>query len=253
MPEACLSHVNFKHFTTAVLCLLPAGVLYACGETTTGPSPLDRVVVEPLLARTTAPGDSVRFEAFAVFADGTREPVEPAWSTSRPDVVRIDEDGWATGLANGAAVIEASHEGTVGNASFLVDPDTMPPELGDVFAADSRVSVSFGPVTVPITAEFRDEGSGVRSVVALFDGPLGTGITGLVTLSLASEEVTSDGVFVSVFEGSLGIPGTIGVGTWTLEALRADDRSGNTRQWGDGELEQLGLRVQIIATTGGGG
>lgn len=233
-----------------ILVLLP--VSYACGDGTSGPVTLDRVDVEPRAARTTAPGDSIRFEAFAVLTDGSRERVEPTWSSNEPDVVEIGPDGWATGLTTGAAVVVAAHEGELGVASFVIDPDTVAPVLLDAFADQTGVDLDQGSVTVVITAELRDEGSGTGSVLAIFDGPQGTGISNLVTFSLVSETVDADDGVLGVFEGFLTIPASTGAGTWTLAALRADDRSGNSRSWGPEELENLGLAVEIIARSGTG-
>lgn len=232
-----------------ILVLLPLS--HACGNGGSGPATLDRIDVEPRSARTTTPGDSIRFEAFAVLTDGTREAVDPVWSSSRPEVVEIDGDGWATGLTTGAAVVEATYEGRVGAASFVIDPDTVPPTLLAAFADETRVDLSRGSVTVTITAELRDERSGVGSVLGVFDGPLGAGVTSLVTFSLVSEADDGDDGVVAVFEGFLTIPANTGAGTWTLAVLEAKDRSGNSRSWRTEELEELGLTVEIIASTSG--
>lgn len=224
----------------------------ACGEGTTTPPSLERIVVAPISARVLEPGDSVRFGAFGVFSDGSRLPVVASWSTSAPDVADVDSGGWAIARSTGATVIEAAFGSERGSASFVVHSDTVAPSLEGVFAARTRVSVGAGPVVVPVTARFRDDGSGVRSVIGLFDGPLGVGITGLITFSSDSVETTADGD-VSVHFGALGIPGLIGVGTWTLSALRADDVIGNSRRWGAEELARLGMTVEIVATTGDGG
>lgn len=173
--------MDIRHTRIIRLTLVLLPVYYACGDGMSGPATLDRVDVEPRAARTTAPGDSIRFEAFAVLTDGSRERVEPAWSSSEPDVVEIGPDGWATGLMTGAAVVLAAYEGELGIASFIIDPDTVPPVLLDAFADPSRVDLNEGSVTVVITVELRDEGSGTKSVLALFDGPQGTGISTLVT------------------------------------------------------------------------
>lgn len=223
----------------------------ACGDAQpTGPPSLQRLEVQPRLARVTAAGDSARFQAWAILSDGTRSEIRPTWVSSAPRIVTINEDGWAKALASGSAAIEARYEDERGVATMLINADTRPPDLLDVFAASSRVSLAAGPVTVPITAEFRDERSGVRSALAIFDGPLGAGITGLVTLSLKSEELAADSAVVSVYTGYLEIPGLVGAGTWTLEGLQAEDRARNTRRWGAEELEARGLTVEIGAATG---
>lgn len=236
--------------TPLILVLLP--VYYACGDGGSGPAILDDVDVEPRAVRTTAPGDSVRFQAFAVLSDGTRERIEPAWSSSEPDVVEIGPDGWATGLTTGAAVVAATYEGELGIASFVIDPDTVAPILFDVFADPTKVNLTRGSATVVITAELRDEGSGTKSVLAVFAGPQGTGLSTLVTFSRLSEDVEAEGAVFGIFEGFLTIPASTGAGTWTLAALQADDRSGNSRSWGATELENFGLTVEIIATSGTG-
>ena len=204
-----------------------------------------------MVARVSHAGDSAQFQAWAVFADGTRQAVRPTWISSAPEIVSIDEDGWARALAGGGGVaIEARYSGKRGPASMMINSDIAPPELLDVFAESSRVTISIAPVTVLITAEFRDEGSGIGSAFAIFDGPLGTGITGLVTLRQQSEAPTADGGIISVYTGALDIPGLIGAGTWTLDQLSAEDRAGNRRAWGAQELQARGLTVEIVATTG---
>jgi len=243
--------VRTQHHVAALATIFTALLGQGCGESSTAPDTDFPVSVQPMSARVSQVGDSIRFEAFAVSASGSRESVQPVWSSSNTEVVHIDSQGWATALELGAAVIQAEHQGEVGSAFLLVTTDVSPPMLRSVVAAQTRVSLSSGPITVPITAEFVDEGSGVGSALATFDGPLGGGITGLVTFSLASEEVTSDSAVVSTYEGSLNIPGTIGVGTWTLSELRADDRSGNSSRWGEADLDRLGSSVVIIASTGG--
>lgn len=234
-----------------ILVLLP--VSYACRDGASGPATPDRVDVEPRAVRTTAPGDSVKFEAFVVLTDGTRTTVEPVWSSSRPDVVEIGPDGWATGMTTGAAVVEAAYEGETGIASFVIDPDTVAPVLVAAFADETGVDLSRGSVTVVITVEFRDRGSGTGSVLGVFDSPQGAGISNLVTFSLVSEDVDAVGTVSGVFEGFLTIPAATGAGTWTLATLEADDRSGNSRSWGAEELEELGLTVEIIASSGNAG
>lgn len=237
---------------SALLVLLVLLGVQACDDarSPTGPPSLQRLEVQPLFARVSSAGDSARFQAWATFSDGTRVATRPTWISSAPEIVAIDEDGWATALALGSAAIEARYEDERGVATMLVNADTRPPDLLDVFAASSRVTLAAGPVTVPITAELRDEGSGVRSALAFFDGPLGAGITGLVTLSLESEEHLGDSAVVSVFTGSLEIPGLVGAGTWILEGLQAEDRAGNARRWGAEELAARGLTVEIVASTG---
>lgn len=222
----------------------------ACGDDTTGPTVHSGLAVDPLAARALHAGDSVSFRAFRVLDDGTLQPVEGSWDVLDTSVAEIDASGVATARGVGATVVEFRAGGEEASASFVVHPDTTPPTLEGVFASQTRVSVSFGPVVVPVTATVRDEGSGVRRVVGLFDGPLGAGITGLITFSPQGDASESG---AQVYSGSLDIPGFIGVGTWTLNAIRADDRMGNSRRWGDDALDAMGMKVEIVATTGDGG
>lgn len=158
--------------------------------------------------------------------------------------------GGRPGQTTGAAVVQAAYEGETGIASFVIDPDTVAPVLVDAFADETGVDLSRGSVTVLITVEFRDGGSGTGSVLGVFDSPQGAGISNLVTFSLVSEDVDAEGAVFGAFEGFLTIPAPTGAGTWTLATLDAEDRSGNSRSWGAGELAELGLTVEIIASSG---
>ncbi|MDX1645713.1 MAG: hypothetical protein R3304_01115 [Longimicrobiales bacterium] len=227
-------------------------LVVACEPSSTDPGGGDaRLEVEPRTAHLAEIGDSLHFRAFAVLDGGRRASVEPAWVSEPRTIADVRPDGWVTARGLGVAVIRAVHEADTASALLRVDPDTVPPTLRDVFARPGKVVLSLAPVRVELTAEFVDRGSGVESALAIFDGPLGAGITGLVVMELEREARLEDGLALAVYRGAFEIPGLTGVGIWTLDALKATDRSGNVRQWGADDLEAANLSVVVEATLGG--
>ena len=135
-------------------------------------------------------------------------------------------------------------------ATLRVNPDTLAPALETVFASPTRVVLRGAPVLVRVQAEFVDQGQ-VSQALAFFRGPLGAGVTGLVTMQLVEERAGPDDTLLSVWEGFLEIPGQVGAGTWALDGLTAEDRAGNVRRWGTDELKEQGFEVEVVATLGG--
>jgi len=207
------------------------------------------IAVEPTLNRVFNVGDSVQFLAFGVAANGDREPIEVEWTSAQPSVAVISAGGWARAVDLGATVITATHEEMTAVASLIVDPDQTAPQVRNALVDPPQVDVQISPALVRIEVDFEDTESGTVSGLAIFDGPLGSGsVTGLVVLVPQSESDKEPGL--STFEGFLEIPAMAGAGTWTLAALRADDRAGNIRQWSGQELQDLGFNVTVIARSG---
>ncbi|MEM7417545.1 MAG: hypothetical protein AAF389_18795 [Gemmatimonadota bacterium] len=233
-------------------------LVLGCGEPV-GPvdrGPVVRVDLEPTFGRLLEAGDTLTFRAFGVWEDGSREPLTAAWSVGDGSVASVDPSGTVTAVSAGLTSIAASVPGASGVATLLIDPDTVAPSLADIFPDRSRVNVFQRPGAIRIRAEFDDAESGARGALATFNGPLGAGITGIVGLDPLPADSASvpnqPGVTRRAFAGFLQIPANVGVGTWTLAAVRVDDRAGNVRQWGANELEALGLSVEIVAVVVGG-
>ena len=227
-----------------------AGVvlMVGCGSSTgPGDPELSGVEVTPTFGRVIVPGDSVAFAATGVFEDGSRGPVEVTWSSRDPLVAIVSASGWATAVGNGVTIVEASVGLVVGQAAILVDPDTIAPQLTNAFADSRLVSVFQRTATVRLEIHLEDSGSGLKSALAFFDAPQGAGATGLVTMRKV-EDPGAPPNGRTVFEGVLGIPANVGVGTWILSEVQGIDRAGNVGRWGTLDLDALGLSVEIIAS-----
>jgi hypothetical protein len=244
------------------LCLSTGAValVAACGSDPAGPGGevprLVSVTVAPAFGRLVSAGDSLLFAASALYDDGSMRDIAPSWSSSDPDVAAIDPDGWAVARATGFVSVEARFEGQSATGALLIDSDTIAPDLVDVFVDRPWVNIFQRPGVIRLRAEFDDAGSGAASALAVFDGPFGAGITGVVTLeALPPDSASLPGdmtVTRTAFAGFLQIPANAGVGLWTLAELRVDDRSRNTAQWGVEALEELGLVVEVQAVLTGG-
>lgn len=223
--------------------------LSACGDSGTGLGERELAFVEvtPPFGRVFTAGDSVAFTATGVFDDGSRGPVEVTWASQDPSIVTMSATGWATAVGDGVTVVEASAGLIVGRAGVLVDPDTIAPLLTNAFVDFSAVSVFQRTATIRLDVHLEDSGSGLKSALAFFTAPTGSGATGLVTL-LKVEDPGAPPSDLTVFQGVLAIPANTGVGTWTLSLIQADDKAGNVGRWGTLDLEALGLTVEIVAT-----
>jgi hypothetical protein len=232
----------------------------ACGDAGTSPEVVPgeivRIEVTPSFARLTQVGETVRFLAEGVRADGQREQISPVWSSRDTAILSIDSEGRATAHRLGVLHVDAATGALMAAVMLVIDPDVQGPELVDLFVDQTSVNVLRGPATVTLQAEFRDD-TGVRSALAFFEAPSGASVTGLVELQKIVRDTTGySGVGragASVFRGSLGIPGTVGGGTWTLTSVSAIDGIGNPGRWGVTDLEAIGLSVVVEAVLNGNG
>ncbi len=256
-------HLRRLRSVLASSCLV-VGV--GCGDGATDPGErntgLQSIHVRPALVRLLAPGDSARFQAEGHQADGSVGPVEVTWSTDDAAVVEVGSDGWVVARAVGGTAVRAGSGDVEGRGFVVVNPDTTAPALIDVGVEPRTVTVGRTAQVVRLRAEFEDRGTGARGSLALFDGPLGVGITSIVALEIRADSAlgSSSGDAAgpsspgrrTVFEGFLEIPANTGAGEWFLTELKVDDRVGNQRQWGRRELEELGFVVRVLAVTSGG-
>lgn len=232
----------------------------ACGSDVTGPgggtSRVVTMAITPGFGRLLSTGDSLRFTATARYEDGSTQPVAPAWTVSDPEIATIGSDGLVIARSDGFVGVGASLDGVSASAALLIDSDTIPPVLADVFVDRTWVNIFQRPGVIGLRAEFDDDGSGTVSSIAVFEGPLGAGITGVVTLTALPPDslaALGDSTFTrTVFAGFLQIPANVGVGLWTLTDLRVDDRARNSAQWGADALEDLGFVVEVQAVLTGG-
>ncbi len=228
-------------------------VLLACDGAGVQPAAdiVSFIEIRPVLGRMALPGDSVTFVATAITRNGRRESLAVAWSSGDTMIAVLGPHGTAIAVGAGTTTVKAVVDGVVGVATVRVDSDFQPPTLVVVFATPEGVNVLRSPAQVTVRAVFEDEGSGARVALALFDGPLGS-ISGLVQMRLVEEEAGPGNVFTTAFEGVLEIPALTGVGIWWLSELRVEDRAGNVAQWGERDLADLGIVVEIEAVASGG-
>lgn len=119
------------------------------------PTPVAAVTVTPPNA-TLIVGGIVRLAATATSASGailTGRPV--TWTSGAPSIVRVDPDGTVTALAGGTAIVFASVDGVLGQATILVNAVT----VASVAVTPSPSSVQVGR-TVDLTATARDAAGG---------------------------------------------------------------------------------------------
>jgi len=118
--------------------------------------------------------------------------------------------------------------------------DTTPPNL---------ISFSFSPRTVDIAnqnqevvlfARVEDDGAGVENVSVQWQDRLGANIDQFVVLRLVdgNEEAGN-------YEGSLIVPQSAVVGTWTVLFVRAEDQAGNTMNYPTDDLRDMGMMVEL--------
>ena len=196
-------------------------------------------------------GDSIQYAAVAVFDDGRREPVDAAWVTGDSTVATVGTDGWAIARSLGATTVEARVDGATGPGTFIANTDIVPPALVDAFVQPDRVNVFQRAGTVRFVVDFEDQ-SGTKSALAVFSGPQGAGISGLVAMTEVVDSTRAPDPSRTRFEGLLEIPGTVGAGTWRLSTLRADDDVGNVAQWGGQALIERGFDLVVVAVLTGG-
>ena len=76
---------------------------------TPGPKDIVAIKIEPELPEPLFAGDTIQFKAIATHFDGSSVDVttQVSWGSSDTDVVRINENGLATGWGEGSTVIVA--------------------------------------------------------------------------------------------------------------------------------------------------
>lgn len=132
-----------------------------------------RLVIEPPLA-SLGERQSLRFQAFAVAADGTRTPVQPAWSLSGPGSIAADgtfTPGAGGTFAHPRMTISASRDGLRASAFAAVEEARRIGAITLTPAGPLRLGVG-GTVAVAAAAvdQFKAH---IRDVPALSaDGPL---------------------------------------------------------------------------------
>jgi hypothetical protein len=229
----------------------------SCDGTVTGPEGETAVVsieVTPAFGRLLFAGDSIRYAATAHLADGSARSVSPDWTSTDAAVATIAADGWAFAHSDGVVVLNATLDSIVASAVLLINSDTEAPTLETVFVDRTLVNIFQRAGVIELRAEFIDRDSGVSRALAVFDGPFGASITGVVDLSPLPADSTdgatqTDGA--RVFTGLLQIPANAGVGLWTLSTLSADDRARNSARWSARELADLGFEVTVQAVLSG--
>lgn len=163
-----------------------AAVLQGCGDSTSPPKPV-RLVVSPAQVELQALGETQLFSARIEDEKGREVTgTPPAWSTSAPEVARIDPSGLATALANGTAVVRATAGALSGTATLQV---LQVPKAMVKTAGDQQRGAMSQPLPIPPQVEVRDgRGNPVAGVQVSFSVTAGQG-----TVSGASVFTGPDG------------------------------------------------------------
>jgi uncharacterized protein YjdB len=134
--------------------IVAAAVLGACGEKSIGPGPLPSAT-DTIATITLSPvnpsipvGSTLALTALVANTDGvalTGRPIE--WSSSHPEVARVDDAGVVLAIATGTALVTATSEEKTGTAFVTV----VQPVAAYVFVSPPSVTVGLGR-TVQLTA-----------------------------------------------------------------------------------------------------
>ena len=163
---------------------------------------LTAVQVDPIDA-TLAVGDTQRYQAVAIFSDGTSQNVTfmATWTSSDPSVAAISDAGFtksqATALAPGKTTIQATYKGVTGSTTLIVSSATV-------------VSISIAPASASVAV-----GTSFRySAQAIYSDGTSKDVTGTATW------LSSDGSVAAVSDafGTKGQVTTLAAGSTTISA-----------------------------------
>ncbi len=153
---------------------------------------------------TAAVGEDQRFQAVAIFSDGTSRnvTVQATWTSTAPSVAQVSnrpgQQGLVTALAAGTATLRATFEGVSGSASVTVTAATL-------------TTVQVTPFAPSLAA-----GSTLRfQAVAIFSDGTSRNVTGEATWLSSDATVASSSNGI----GSRGLATALAAGTTTLEAV----------------------------------
>lgn len=137
---------TFRHFAMVVLVAVAGwGLAVACGgdsptggENGNGGGGVASVSVSPA-EDSIAVGETAQFSASAQDADGNSVSADFSWSSTSTSVATVDDQGVATGQADGMAEIVASASGEADSAELTVAGEAEPRfEVGDNYFEDPQ-------------------------------------------------------------------------------------------------------------------
>ncbi|WP_017854952.1 Ig-like domain-containing protein, partial [Leptospira interrogans] len=176
--------------------------LYSEQKITVTPAILNSIQVTSLESGILPKGTNRQFSAIGIFSDGSHQDIsnEPliVWSSSNPDLVRVDDSGLASGINLGTAHIRASFQSKQGAEEMTV---------GD--AVLSQIQVTSNDLNIPLGKKQKLTATGIysdnsnrdisssviwnssNSTIANIqnNGILETADTGIVTVSASSENI----------------------------------------------------------------
>lgn len=193
------------------------------------------------------PGQSWHLAAEVRDLEGNAVPgAAVRWATADPSVATVNENGWVTAQAPGAAEVVATYEGhggailvTVAGGSGPGGSDTTAPDL---------LGASMGPQTLFlegtggqlfVSLQVRDMESGVSAVSADLRGPTVDG--GVVATASCQNTASVPPGTAAVVSCTVSLPWFAPAGIWTLDAVRVTDGAGNERLVGTTELALRGM------------
>jgi alpha-tubulin suppressor-like RCC1 family protein len=210
-----------------------------------------RVTVQPSEV-TTEPGATQQLVAAVTDLHGDPISADVAWSSSDENVVTVDQNGLATAVGEGVAVIIATANRVSGSASFTVEP----PPIG---------SIEVTPIEMTL------EPGGTQQYTATVRDVHGNPVSASVVWSSSDESVAmvdASGLVTAVSEGTATITASVeavsGSATVTVEApveegvvlvtvgdmhSCAVDQDGIAYCWGQGVFGQLGNGLLSTALT----
>lgn len=165
---------------TGLLAVALAGLSLGCGDATSPPKPV-RLVVSPAQVEFQALGETQLFTARLEDEKGREVSGGPlAWSSSSPEVVRVDPSGLATAVSNGTATIRATAGALSGTATVRVLQTVK--EMVKT-AGDGQRGAMSQVLPVPPQVELRDaRGNPVAGVQVSFVVTAGRGTVGAASV-----------------------------------------------------------------------
>ena len=123
--------------------------------------------------------------------------------------------------------------------------DVTGPELVEVTLTPMEVDVSDGPGLITLSVKGIDDSSGIDWISATLTSPSGEQTHCFCNGLPLSSGTYTDGVFTR----SITIPQYSEAGTWTIEYINVVDSVNNSRNYGVGELVNLGLSPSFEVST----
>lgn len=171
-----------------------------------------------------AAGAQVAFQATAYDLSGSPcESAAIAWSTSNVNVARIDQNGVATGVAPGVAIITAQASGTTRRGQASVTVSAQRARVASVELAPRQVQVRVGSAVRLAATALDSSGSPVPSVQFVW-----------ISSDLNVARVGSDGVVTGVAPGRTtvytGVAGRRGFVGAAVEVVAGTARANPNRR-----------------------